>query len=799
MSQTTNTPYFLTGDGEMVGLTRSFDWESTKLGPPDQWPNELKVTLDILFHSKFPMFLFWGSDYVCFYNDAYRPSLGISGKHPSILGMKGIVAWEEIWSEIEPLLSQVSSGKGTVYRENQLIPFYRNGLIEDIYWTFSYSPVRNEHGDITGVLTVCNETTKLVQRQQNLRNSELRFRSMAEDTDLYIVTGDETGNATYFNPAWTRLTGAEMDQLTGFGWTGFVHPEDLDHFSKLYFGSLEKRAPFTGEVRARAKEGNFRWLLANATPRFYPDGRFAGYIGIFTDITERKKVEQSAELFRITAENAIDPFILMRRDSSFEYLNPAALEKWGYTKEEAQTLKVPDVDTIFDLKRFGELFEKAQQSTIPLIETQHKNKKGEVYPVEVTVSGITLGGKEYMLAIARDISERKKAENLIKESELRFRLLAEQSPIWVWLADQDLNVQYVNHQMLHFLGLKDKSEFVGKVWEEVMHPEDIPKVYQTFAEARKYRESFYYEHRIKEAATGQYYWFKVWAMPKYEEDNLVGFIGTAVNIDEQKAFTQELEKKVAARTKDLANSNKELEEMNKELESFAYVSSHDLQEPLRKIQIFSSQILSNDFDNLSERSKDKFKRMQLAAQRMQSLIRDLLAYSRTNSGDRSFEFTNLNELAGNVVASLQEELEVREAVVKIGELPSASVVPFQFEQLLFNLISNSLKFVENNTLPKIQIHGQMLPGSDIKNIKIDKKRDYCCLDVSDNGIGFDQKYADRIFEVFQRLHPKETYMGTGIGLSIVKKIVENHNGVITVTSAQGKGTNFRICIPVVQE
>lgn len=795
MSKTSDTPYFLSGDGEMVGLTRSFDWENTVLGHPDHWPNELKVSLDIMFHSEFPMFLFWGSEYICFYNDAYRPSLGVSGKHPTILGMKGKDAWEEIWSEIEPLLNQVSRGEGTVYRENQLIPFYRNGVIDDIYWTFSYSPIHNDRREISGVLTVCNETTKIVQRHQNLRNSEQRFRSMAEDTDLYIVTGDETGNATYFNPAWTRLTGAEMDVLTGFGWTGFVHPEDIENFSNLYFGSLEKRAPFTGEVRVKTKEGAYRWLLANATPRFYPDGMFAGYIGIFTDITERKKVEQSAALFRIAAENAIDPFILMRSDSSFEYLNPAALEKWGYSKEESESLKVPDVDVVFDLEKFQKLFEKAQQISIPLFETQHKNKTGEIYPVEVTVSGITLGGKEYMLAIARDLSERKKAEDLIKESERRFRLLAEQSPIWVWVTDQNLNVQYANSKMLEYLGLEKYNQFRGKTWEEVVHPDDIIKIYKTFEEASNHKEPIIFEHRVKEAASGQYNWFQVWAIPKYIEENLVGFTGTSVNIDEQKMFTQKLEKEVVERTKDLANSNKELEEMNKELESFAYISSHDLQEPLRKIQIFSSQILAKDFENLSERSKDKFNRMQLAAKRMQSLIKDLLAYSRTNTGERHFEFSDLTELARNVVENLQEEQEAQQAKIKIGDLPSAYVVPFQFEQLLFNLISNSLKFSEKDTLPEIHITGEVVQGGAIKHKGIDKNKEYSCVDVSDNGIGFDQIYADRIFEVFQRLHSKENYMGTGIGLSIVKKIVENHHGVIIVTSAPGKGTNFRICMP----
>nr|WP_262708039.1 PAS domain-containing sensor histidine kinase [Zeaxanthinibacter enoshimensis] len=509
-------------------------------------------------------------------------------------------------------------------------------------------------------------------------------------------------------------------------------------------------------------------------------------------------MEHSFELFKIIAENAIDPFILMREDGSFKYLNEAALEKWGYTEEEARTLKVPDVDTVFDLEGFRELFKEAQKNSIPLFETTHINKQGETYPVEVTLTGITLGGKAYMHAIARDISERRKAENLLMASELRFRLLAEQSPVWVWMADTGLNVEYANGQMLNYIGLSDLSQFLGKVWQDVVHPDDLPVIVKTFQEASQSREPFEYEHRVKEAATGEYNWFHIRAVPRYEDDKLAGYIGTGVNIDDQKAFTRKLEDEVAERTKALAESNKVLGEMNKELEAFAYISSHDLQEPLRKIQTFSSQIMSLDFENLTDKSKDKFNRMQQAAERMQALIQDLLAYSRTSTEERNFERTDLAELAEQVTGTLQEELEAQDARIVIGELPTAPVIPFQFQQLLFNLISNSLKFRSPDRTPEIHIEGTVIKGKKLNHNKAEPESEYCCIMVRDNGIGFEQKYADRIFEVFQRLHPKDRYIGTGIGLSIVKKIVENHNGVISASSEEGQGTEFRICIPLSQ-
>lgn len=798
MKSKSATPYFLSADGEMAELMRTKDWSETPLGAPENWPRELKVTLDIVLHSDFPMFLFWGEDLRCFYNDAYRPSLGVTGKHPSILGMEARYAWEEIWEDIEPLLRRVTSGEGTVYLEDQLIPFYRNGELQDMYWTFSYGPVRNENEEIVAVLTVCKETTTEVQQRMDLQRSEERFRSMAEDTEMYMVTGDDKGEATYFNPAWTKLTGLSTKELTGFQWQSIMHPDDRESFTKLYMQALMERKAFSTEARVRDRDGNFRWLLTNATPRFHTNGHFLGYIGIFTDITQRKELEEELEFFKIMADKAIDPFILMASDASFPYLNRAALEKWGYSEKEAREIKVPDVDPIFDMEKFEQLFIQAQKEKIPLFETIHKNKSGEIYPVEVTVTGIELGGEPFMLAIARDITTRRKAEKRVKESEKQFRLLAEQSPVWVWMTDVDINVQYANKPMLKFFGMSQVKEFTGKVWETVVHPEDHQTVYENFSKARKSRSAFQYDVRARDANSGEFYWFHIKAVPRFEEDHLVGYIGTAVNIDEQKEFTRRLEDEVEERTQALKLSNQELEKMNKELESFAYISSHDLQEPLRKIQMFSSQILSRDYDSLSDKSKDKFERMQGAARRMQALIRDLLAYSKSQSGDMHFEKCNLEELVQEVVGELDEELRAKKGIVEVTNLPAAEVVSFQFEQLIYNLLSNSIKFVPADRTPEIRVEGKKVTGAEVPFDEADAKEIYCQITVSDNGIGFEQKYAERIFEVFQRLHGKTEFTGTGIGLSIVKKIVENHNGFITASGEKDKGATFRIYIPIKQ-
>jgi len=179
--------HFLKGGGEMGALTRAFNWNDSPLGNPDDWPLSLLISVSALLSSKFPMFLFWGEDLLQFYNDAYRPSLGNRGKHPGALGQRGEDCWPEIWAIIKPLTDQVMAGGEATWQENQLIPIYRNGQMEDAYWTFSYSAVRTDSGQIGGVMVVCQETTQLVLAQQKLHQSELRLRTIVEQAPLGIA------------------------------------------------------------------------------------------------------------------------------------------------------------------------------------------------------------------------------------------------------------------------------------------------------------------------------------------------------------------------------------------------------------------------------------------------------------------------------------------------------------------------------------------------------------------------------------------------------------------------------------
>ncbi len=271
----------------------------------------------------------------------------------------------------------------------------------------------------------------------------------------------------------------------------------------------------------------------------------------------------------------------------------------------------------------------------------------------------------------------------------------------------------------------------------------------------------------------------------------------------QDQHTKELEEKIEERTVELKSAieelremNKELVETNKELEAFTYISSHDLQEPLRKIQTFAGLVLEKENQNLSDKGKSYFTVMQGAAKRMQKLIDDLLAFSRLNTSERTFETVDLGVIIDEVLANFNDIIEEKQAHIELQEMCEADVIVFQFRQLMHNLISNALKFSKPGENPHIKIKSSIVKGSELKAGDLSQDQTYCHISVSDNGIGFDKKFNEKIFEVFQKLHSKDEYPGTGIGLATVKKIVTQHHGEIFVDSVAGKGTLFDIYIPL---
>lgn len=278
-----------------------------------------------------------------------------------------------------------------------------------------------------------------------------------------------------------------------------------------------------------------------------------------------------------------------------------------------------------------------------------------------------------------------------------------------------------------------------------------------------------------------------------------------IQIEENERCTLELilaNKELRLQNKEKEKRAAELLIANKELEAFNYISSHDLQEPLRKIQTYSNRILQNEHSKLSDKAKEDFKRIQGAAKRMQTLIEDLLSYSHTNVSECILESEDLNLIIQEVKEDLKEIIEKKEAIIETHRFCEVNIIPFQFRQAMLNLISNALKFAADNRPPHIIIKSSIEKGSALESGQVNlpatgllPEKEYCHIVITDNGIGFDPQYKEQIFGVFKRLHSKDDYEGSGIGLAIVKKIVENHNGFITATGELNKGARFDIYIP----
>jgi two-component system, chemotaxis family, CheB/CheR fusion protein len=272
----------------------------------------------------------------------------------------------------------------------------------------------------------------------------------------------------------------------------------------------------------------------------------------------------------------------------------------------------------------------------------------------------------------------------------------------------------------------------------------------------------------------------------------------------QELHTKELEEIIKQRTVELRDvneklllQNEKLIKVNKELEAFAYVSSHDLQEPLRKIQIFTDRILDKERQNLSVKGISYFNLIFDAAKRMQKLIEDLLTFSRLATTERNFKSTDLAIVVDKVKTDFKDILDAKNATVETGKLNKVDVVEFQFQQLMYNLFSNALKFAKPGVPPVIKVKSAIAAGRKLKPKGLSPDKMYCHITFSDNGIGFEKKHSEVIFDFFKKLHSKDEFPGTGIGLAIVKKIVNNHNGIITANGKLGKGATFEIYIPVI--
>lgn len=387
-------------------------------------------------------------------------------------------------------------------------------------------------------------------------------------------------------------------------------------------------------------------------------------------------------------------------------------------------------------------------------------------------------------SLRAEIEFRKKAETDLEQKVEELRSTLESMPHMAFTTCQDGKIEFVNnHWLTYSASTTDFPETDGVTVMECMQ------------KAIASRKQLIQEVNIKLLGGAEYRFHVLYLTPVMSGDNAIRWVGIFTDIHEQKTASHMLERKVEERTKELRDINRKLENSNRELKKFAFITSHDLQEPLRKIQVFADMIVekfAGDWNN-TERF---LKKIITSADRMRRLITSLLEYSRLPENDH-FEQADMNVIIANVMQDFELAIKAKKAKIHIDKIPPFEVIPCQIRQVFHNLLSNALKFTRAGIPPEINIKAELVSEKSI-DAEVDAQGRYCRITFSDNGIGFEEMYTEKVFEIFQRLNQREDYEGTGIGLAIVKKVLDRHEGIIKATSQVDKGTTFVMVLPVNQ-
>lgn len=540
--------YFLNGGGEMGALTRAYDWSRTSLGAPDTWPESLRTMVSVVLRAKFPMFLWWGDDLIQFYNDAYRPSLGKEGKHPAALGSKGVDTWVEIWPVIKPLIDSVLAGGEATWSEDQLIPIYRNGRLEDVYWTFSYSPVMGDAEKVLGVLVTCTETTEKVISFRKLQESEERLRFALDsahlgawklDLSTMVLDASDHCKANFGQPVDRPFSYQDLKEL--------VHPMDRKRMDDAVASVMALGHDYCIEYRVVWPDASIHWVDVRGRLRYGEKGEPIEMIGISVDITERKnseqKLKESEQRFRMLIEEApIATCLFTGPELKIEIANEKVLSIWGkgdsvLGKPLAVALPElegqPFLDILQEVYATGMPYEAEAAKAFLRVDGVLKtfyfdfaykplfDSKGEVYGI---------------MDMGIDVTEQVLAKKRIEDSERRFRKLIEEAPIATCLfTGLDMKIDIANEKMLDVWG--KGNAVLGKPLASALPELDgqpfLKLLHEVYTTGIAYEEKAARADLVVDGVLGTYY-FDYTYKPLFDGDGQVyGIMDMAVDVTEQ--------------------------------------------------------------------------------------------------------------------------------------------------------------------------------------------------------------------------------------------------------------------------
>jgi hypothetical protein len=587
---------------------------------------------------------------------------------------------------------------GNAFQGNAVLArLLRGGKLEDVYFDFTYAPLRDEDGLVNSILILAMDVTEKVLATKKLEESEREFRQLADSLPELVWTTDPTGKQTFASKQWQAFSGLEPNDQDTF--QKIVHQDDMDSVIKVWSECLATGSSYRTSARLKHKSGEYQWFLIHGEPIKDKSGKIEKWIGAFINVHEQKVAEERLIEVQKLLESAIDlaQLAIWRMDvrsGNFTY-SPRFMEWLGLTEEtitrEEAYVPVPDGH---------------RQQVIDRINSAVNGNASGVYENEHPIVNQLTGEVRIIHAHAQVIYG--------KDNE----------PVELRGTAQDVTIHRNLQQALE-REVQIRTEEVAATNEELQ-----------------------------------------------------------VTNEELIATNNELEEK-----------NQTLIHTNEELEQYAYVASHDLQEPLRKILTFSDRLAK--LNDLQPEGANWVSKISSSAARMSLLIRDLLDFSRLLKSEDLIKAVDLNSIVSNVKDDFEIVIEETKAQIEIGKLPVIEGIGLQLNQLFYNLLSNSLKFINPGISPVISISSRPVGLEEVSQYisSPNSMMNYHQITFSDNGIGFESEYSEHVFEIFKRLHTRGAYQGSGIGLALCKRIVTNHKGYIYAKSELGKGTKFNIILP----
>ncbi len=592
---------------------------------------------------------------------------------------------------------------------------------------------------------------------RDLRANETRFRTFVDHATDAFFLHDERGTILDVNRQACESLGYSREELIG------LNPYDFDAGAGHAFIDQINPRLDAGEVivfdtRHRRKDGSVIPVEVRSRPFWQGERRFS--VSLARDMTERNRAQEALTLFRTLIDHTNDAIEVIDPETGrFLDANEQAYHILGYTREEFLSLSIPEINPVVAKRTWKKALEEMRRTSSLIRESQHQRKDGSVFPVEINATYIHLD-RDYVLTVTRDITERKRAEEALRESEERLRQIASSLREVVWLRDvQTRQVLYVNPAFQELTGRTCESFYEDRdMMMDAVHPDDKAWVIEAL-DQRFESAPFGKEHRIIHLDGGvRWVWSRTFPVRNeagevYRSASIMEDITERKRAEEEiRRLNQELEQRVIDRTA-------QLEAANKELEAFAYSVSHDLRAPLRHIDGFLELLHKRTATTLDEQSQHYMTTISDSAKRMGTLIDDLLSFSRMGRHELARLPVDLNALVQEVIRDFEPETRGRDIHWRIADLPVITGDRAMLRLVLVNLISNALKFTQPRAQAEIEIGCQSQETETI-------------FFVHDNGVGFDLQYADKLFGVFQRLHRADEFEGTGIGLANVRRIIQ---------------------------